>query len=113
MRAIFLFRPVDQWIGHPSCFTSHPNRFAAVFAPLVHNYEVHEVPKNHTWCESPLHLCCVSKRCALNLRCCMDHNIAWGVPTVASGRRRSQALEMPFFGQKPPFEGSMQFYCGL
>ena len=29
-----------------------------------------------------------------------------GVPTVASGRRQSQALEMPFFGQNPPF-------CGL
>ena len=26
----------------------------------------------------------------------------FGVPTVASGRRRLQALEMPFFGQKPP-----------
>ena len=36
-----------------------------------------------------------------------------GVPTVASGRRRSQALEMPFFGQKPPFEGSTHLYCGL
>ena len=35
----------------------------------------------------------------------------WGCPqsqAVAGGRRRSQALEMPFFGQKPPFEGSMQ-----
>ena len=31
-----------------------------------------------------------------------------GVGTVASGRRRSQALEMPFFGQKPPFQGSTQ-----
>ena len=36
-----------------------------------------------------------------------------GVPTVASGRRRSQALEMPFFGQKPPFEGSTHLYCSL
>ena len=36
-----------------------------------------------------------------------------GVPTVAGGRRRSQALEMPFFGQKPPFEGSTQLYYGL
>ena len=28
---------------------------------------------------------------------------AWGVPTVADGRRRSQALKMPLFWPKPPF----------
>ena len=106
---------VQEWVQNRSetrFSTSEPGLFGvrkqvkpSHFEPVLSNFGPSKVVKSlgngpfwdHRWVE-------------------YESKMRWGCPpsqAVASGRKRLQGLEMPFFGQNPPFEGSMQVYYGL